>query len=61
MNESKTTKKYHEVIIRDDPEHRPRVAMEKNGEFYVMVVREKKHGTERFKKEQLDFVEKGKK
>jgi F420-dependent methylenetetrahydromethanopterin dehydrogenase len=53
----KINKKYHEVIISDDPEKKRRVAMEHNGQFYVMVIEERSHGSESYDREQLEFVE----
>ncbi len=50
-------KKFHEVIINDDPEKKRRVAMEHNGQFYVMVIEERSHGSESYDKDQLKFVE----
>lgn len=50
-------RKYHEVVINDDPQQKRRVAMEENGQFHVMVIEEKRHGTEVFKREQLRVME----
>jgi hypothetical protein len=50
-------RKYHEVVIKDDPQQRRRVAMEENGQFHVMVIENKKHDTEIFSREQLRLVE----
>ena len=53
----KILRRYHEVIIDGDPEQRRRVAMEQNGQFYVMLIESDRHGAESFEREQLRFVE----
>ena len=50
---NRTDKKYHEVVIADDPEQKRRVAMEQNGIFYVMMIEDNKHGPEIFERDQL--------
>ena len=49
-------KKFHEVVISDDPERRRRVAMENNDLFHVMLIERDWHGTEIYRRDQLLIV-----
>lgn len=51
------SKRFHEVVISDDPAQRRRVAMENNGQFHVMVIKDDRHGTEIFNRDQLRIIE----
>ncbi len=57
----KNRRRFHEVVIMDDPEQRRRVVMEEGNAFYVMVIEANRHGAERFEKDRLHFIEEGEK
>lgn len=52
----RNSKKFHEVVISNDPEGRRRVAMENNDQFHVMVIERDWHGTEIYRRDQLLII-----